>query len=504
MRRLVLALFCASALAGCGTTVTAPTGDVAAPAGDGLGAPVTTPTDNGGAPSSGPVAPGVSPGAAGPAAAPGPGAGGSTGPVAGGVPSSASQAVRRKAANVPGVTDTTVKIGIEHISTEELAAFGDAAGVEAVGRTDMLAAYRAAVDAVNKAGGVAGGRRLVIVARERSAAESNAEAAQKSCAAFTEDDRVLLANPSFVMDSPAVPCLTSRGVLSLSGANVEGGSQKDFQRYAGRYVAPGTVETVAAARGYVDALVRQQFLTRTSRVGLLWFDFADFRAAKDSGLVPTLRGHGLGLASEFRATYSGNPADLGQIAAQMQSAVLQFRQAGVDRVLTLDYQGTLQYFFMNNAESQGYRPTYGLATWSDAEFLRANSSAAQLAGSTGIGWMPAYDLAVRQLPLDDPKKRCLAVMKAASMPPLQAQTDSLIQLRVCAEVFFMQQLLNTATDLSPAGLAAAAAALGNQPSYVGFAERFAADKRWGGAAYRDLGFDTGCTCFTYRGPNRPF
>lgn len=507
MRRAVLALACAAAVAGCGTTAQGPTAGVAAPGTDGLGSPA--------AGSAGPV-PGVPAAVAGgdaagigiPGAAPNADARRSetSGAPARAAGSTAAGSTSRPvtSANVPGVTATTVKLGVEYISTEELGAFANAAGVEAVGQTDMLKAYQAVVEAVNRAGGVAGGRRLVIVPRERSTSESNAQASQATCSAFTEDDRVLLANPQYSMDTPAVPCLTSRGVVVIGGASVEGGSQRDFQRFAGRYLSPGTVDTVTAARGYVDALVRQRFLTKTNRVGLLWFDFGDFREARKDGLLPALNRGGLDLASEFRATYSGNPADLGQIAAQMQNAALQFRADGVDRVLTLDYQGTLQYFFMNTAESQGYRPKYGLASWSDAEFLRANSSAAQLDGSTGIGWMPAYDLAVRQLPLDEPKRRCLAVMKAAQMPPLAAQTDSLIQLRVCAEVFFAERLLNTAADLSPAGLAAAAAALGPQPSYAGFAERFAADKRWGGAAYRDLAYDSSCSCFTYRGASRPF
>jgi hypothetical protein len=159
---------------------------------------------------------------------------------------------------------------------------------------------------------------------------------------------------------------------------------------------------------------------------------------------------------------------------------------------------------MTTAENQRYRPKYGRATWSDAEFLRANSSAAQLAGSIGIGWMPGYDLAVRQLPVDEPKRRCLAAMKAAQMPPLDAQTDTLIQLRACEEVFLVQRLLDTATDLTPGGLRAAVAALGHQPSYVGFADRFGPSKLWGAAAYRDLAFDSSCSCFAYRGPNSPF
>ena len=506
MRRLVLVVACSAALAGCGSTVQVrSTGTVdglggapgelgqTASSGAAVAAPLSSIPATGNAGSAGPTGPGSSEASAG------------QGPGTAGVPTgSAVPGGGTRPGNVPGVTSTTVKLGVEYISTAELGAFADAAGVKAVGQTDMLQAYQAAAAAVNKAGGVAGGRRLVIVPRQRSASESNSNAAQTTCAAFTEDNRVLLANLFHSMSTSAVPCLTSRGVVAVGGAAVEGGSQRDFEHFGGRYVSPGTVDTVTAAKAYVEALIRQGFLTRSSKIGLLWFDFADFAEAKDKGLVPALKQGGLALTNDFRATYNGSASDLGSIATQMQNAALKFRSQGIDRVLTLDYQGTLQYFFMTNAENQGYRPKYGLATWSDAEFLRANGSAAQLAGSTGIGWMPAYDLEVRQLPVDDPKRRCLAAMKAAGVPALAAQTDTLIQLRACEEVFFVQKLLSTATDLTPRGLTAAAAALGSQPSYVGFADRFSPSKLWGGSAYRDLAFDSSCSCFSYRGPSRPF
>jgi hypothetical protein len=515
MRKVLLVVACSAALVGCGSTVQVrgQLSQGALPGDGGLGQTSGGTAADGSGTTTGSAVGGAS-GSTATAGRGAPGTGGVTGGATGGgsassgaVPAETVSPGSRgggRPANVPGVTDTTVKLGVEYISTAELGAFANAAGVKAVGQTDMLKAYQAAVDAVNKAGGVAGGRKLVIVPRQRSTSESNAEASQTTCAAFTEDNRVLLANAFYAQGSPAVQCLASRGVVSIGGDEVEGGSQRDFQRFGGRYLSPGTTETVTAARAYVDALVRQHFLTKQSKIGLLWFDFADFREAKDQGLVPALKKAGLALTDDFRGTYNGSASDLGSIASQMQNAALKFRSEGIDRVLTLDYQGTLQYFFMNNAENQGYRPKYGLATWSDAEFLRANGSAAQLAGSTGIGWMPGYDLEVRQLPVDEPKKRCLSAMKAAGVPALAAQTDTLIQLRACEEVFFAQRLLDTATDLSPRGLAAAAAALGDQPSYGGFGQRFGAAKLWGASAYRDLAFDSSCSCFGYRGPNRPF
>ena len=482
-----------------GVTIDPLTGEAVAPEVDPLGSP----GEDGSNPAAGGAGQGGPPASEGPASGSA-GVDGESAPRDAGSGAAGAPADARRPGNVPGVTDTIVKLGVEHLSTEELAAFSDAAGVQAVGKTDQLQAYEAVVAEVNRRGGVAGGRRLVIVPRKRSISESNSQAAQRSCAAFTEDDRVLVANGYFVQDSPMVPCLADRGVLSVAAGYVEAGSQRDFQRFSGRYMAPAVVDTITAARGYVVALVRQGFLTPKSTVGLLWFDFADVVAARQSGLLPALKRHGITLKSEYRATYKGDPAELGQIASQMQNASLRFRADGVDRVLTLDYNGTLQFFFMQNAENQGYRPKYGLASWSDAEFLRANSSKEQLAGSTGIGWLPAYDVDQQHQPLDPAKQRCLAIMKTAKMPPIAAQTDRILQYQACSMVLHVAAVLNTATELTPAGLAAAAASLGDQPSYAGFSDSYARDKLWGGAAYRDLAYDTSCSCFTYRGSNRSF
>jgi hypothetical protein len=392
-----------------------------------------------------------------------------------------------------------VKFGLEYISAASLGTFADAAGVKGVGQVDPLAAYRAVVDAVNRAGGVAGGRKLVLVPRNRSLSEDTAQAAQLSCAAFTEDNHVLAAAAALTQGSPLVSCLASRGVMSVTAGFSEAGSQHDFSHFAGRYVAASTADTISASRAYVDALVRQGFLSPKNKVGLLWFDFPDFKAAKDEGIQAELRARGMSLAADFRSTYNGNPAELGPIASQMQSAALKFRAAGVDRVITLDYNGTLQFFFMNNAQQQGYHPRYGLASWSDTEFLRANASAEQLAGSTGIGWLPANDLSVAQQPKDGPHPRCAAAMKAAGMPPAQAQADVIIENQACDVVFYLADLLKAARNLTPPGLGAAAASLGARPSYSSFSNSYARNKFWGVASYRDLAYGTACACFSYTG-----
>jgi hypothetical protein len=406
-------------------------------------------------------------------------------------------------ANVPGVTDTTVKLGVEYFDTAQLGTFANSAGVKGVGATSQLQTYQVAADYVNRHGGLAGGRKLVIVPRQRSTTESTSSAGQASCAAFAEDDRVFAANADLTEDSPLVACLAKHGVLSVTGGQVEAGSRDDFAHYPGLYMGPSTMETVGAAGAYVDALVRQGLLTPGSTIGLLWFDFSDFVVARQAGLLPALARHGLKVKTEFRSHYGGSASDLGAIASQMQSAELQFRAAGVDRVLSLDFQGTLLFFFMQQAQQQGYHPRYGLASWSDLDFLTANGMGPQLTGATGIGWLPAYDVDAQHQPKTAPMTQCLALMRAHGMS-VTAQGDLILQYDACAKVFFLKALLDKARDLRPAGLRAALAQLGQQPSYAGFGDRFDTNRPWGAAVYRDLGYDAACSCGTYRGGDSRF
>jgi ABC-type branched-subunit amino acid transport system substrate-binding protein len=491
--------------AACGSTVqqVGSAGQQNPEAGGSLGAPV------GNAPGASVAGPGTanpSPGTPAPTAS---GGSASSAPVgstpAGDGPSSAVGAPGSRSARpatVPGTTDTTVKLGVEYYDTSQVASAGSGLGVKGAGATSQLKAFQFAVDYVNSHGGVAGGRKLVIVAHQASLSNSTATQAQATCTAFTDDNRVFAATADLSLGSPLVPCLAKHGVLSVNGGVMESGSRDDFLRYKGLYVGPAAIETVSSADAYVEALVRQGFLTKGSTIGLLWLDFADYAAARKSGLLPALARHGLKLKIEFQSHYSG-PSDVGRVAGEMQNAVLQFRTANVDRVLTLDYGGSLTYFFMQNAQNQGYQPRYGLNSGSNLAFLEANNMAAQLSGATGIGWLAASDVTAQRQPRTAALLQCLALMKAHGMPA-QTTVDYGFQYRACTSVFFLKSLLDRAPSLSPEGLRTALDALGRQPSYSGFGDTFSAQRPWGAALYRDLVFDSACTCASYRGPDRSF
>jgi hypothetical protein len=74
----------------------------------------------------------------------------------------------------------------------------------------------------------------------------------------------------------------------------------------------------------------------------------------------------------------------------LQAAVLRFRSNNVTHVLDTDQ---FLFAFMNNADSQHYRPRYGIGTPNaPGLLLQGTAPAAQLVGAVGLGYFPALDV----------------------------------------------------------------------------------------------------------------
>jgi hypothetical protein len=114
-------------------------------------------------------------------------------------------------------------------------------------------------------------------------------------------------------------------------------------------------------------------------------------------------------------------SDLSAQTGQTSSAVLQMAGNGVTHVIDFDDNGTIGLTFMNNAESQGYRPRYGVTSGSEANYLVTSGTvpAAQFGGAAGIGWSSLLDVPVNDW-LDGAnatRRHCAAVLAKAGFKP---------------------------------------------------------------------------------------
>lgn len=504
--RALLALVSVALLTACGSTVALTTSTAGVPADGGLGPgtsgdPVLGSPE---APGAGPLAPGSAPGAV-PGQRPAGSSPGALAPTSGAGGSVGSQRPGAAAANVPGMTATTVKIGVERVDTAALGAFASSTGTDAsIG--DLNAYQDALISWVNTNGGLAG-RTLTPVFFQAQISAGNQQNNSARCATWAEDERVFAAQASYYQGGGAVPCLAERGVISVSTFEVAPGSADDFNRYRGRYYAPGAMETVSLARSYATGLQEARFFTPSSKIGLLYFDFPEYRIAKERGLKPTLARFGLSVASEYAVAYGGNASELGSITAAVQSAGLQFASEGIKDVLFLDSGGTLALFFMQNAQNQRQTFRYGLNSTSDAGYLEGQSNLApELARAVIAGQQPGRDLNdVSSAPRNPDRDRCLAILKKAGHT-ITSSVDRKAVLGYCAFYFLLKGAFDRAASYDPAGFAKAVAALGASPgtAAASHGDDFALGNPWGAARYAIARWRTECSCLRYDGPARRF
>jgi hypothetical protein len=240
---------------------------------------------------------------------------------------------------------------------------------------------------------------------------------------------------------------------------------------------------------YVDRLAKGGFFAQRSKVGLLRYDRDIDLRTRDEVIRPALTRHGLKLDQDFAFTPAQSVSDLSGTAAQANNAVLRFRQAGIDRVLFLPSALVIDTIFPPAAESQGYRPRYGLdsaegpASWTD------NAQPEQLNGALAIGWNVRLDLG--QEYVNDGNKLwsyCRDYMRKHGAPEAGAYG--------CGGFFFLQEALARAPEVNAAGVRAGADRLGSTPwtvsNYGSAVQAGRFDRAGATVLYR---YDAGCNCF---------
>jgi hypothetical protein len=351
-----------------------------------------------------------------------------------------------------------------------------------------------------------GGRKLTPVYFQADVSGTNQQNDAGRGATWGEDNRVYAAQAAVYQGGGAVPCLAKHGVVSVSTLETAPGSADDFTRYSSYYYAPAALETISLARSYVTGLHEAGFFTPSSKIGLLYFDFPEFRVASSRGLKPTLSRYGLKVSSEYAIAYNGNPAELGGVTAAVQNAELRFAAEGVQQVLFLDAGGTLALFFMQSAQSQHQAFQYGLNSTTDAAFLEGQSVSSELAKAVVAGTMPARDTNdMASAPRNPDRDRCLAILKAAGYT-ISSQVDRKAVFGYCSFYFFLKAAFNRATSYDPHGFATAVAGLGRSPGTAAASngDDFSLGLPWGAARYAIARWRTDCSCFKYSGPSLPF
>ena len=418
----------------------------------------------------------------------------------------------------PGVTATSINIGLGF--TVNGGAGNAAIGVKGVSTGDDKGENQAVIDDINAHGGVAG-RKLVPVWHpyDSTSTDSADVQEQKACDDYTQDHKVFLAfdrgRDTFNQ------CMQARGSFNIAGGGITDTAASTYKRFPyyveistlnlDRVAAiePGTLNQEGYFAGW-DANLGQAAATK-AKVGIITFDFPTFSHAVDQVMVPALRqiGHAPDPQDIRKVTWLQTNSDAGALAAAVSSAVLRFRQDGVTHVIILDERALVTLLFIREANSQGFKPRYGLNTTNGVQVLvdGGNLNPAQLNGALGMGWSPSFDITPSQNTDNGPysnnaRRKCMALMKAKGFTFQDANAES-VALDICNQLYFLQLAGNSVSGpLNRDTFIAAVNALGTRFENTGtFVNRFSATQHDGVAAVRQWKWDSGCSCGKYTSGN---
>ncbi|HVE97610.1 MAG TPA: hypothetical protein VNA12_00330 [Mycobacteriales bacterium] len=435
----------------------------------------------------------------------------------GGGSSGGSRGSAPRSANPPGVTDTTITIGLAYATNTE--ARGQQLGVDGPDIGDPLAQQRLIVDDINKRGGILG-RKVIVVehAVDATSTEPYAVQAQEECATFTEDNKVFAVMDGG-LDDTLRECVHRAGGVMVEVSTQSYVDGRTFRRFP-YYIEPAGMGQDRIAAAWTPALRAQSYFTPWDyntgqpgalpvKVGVLLLDDPADIYAYENFLAPAIKAAGFPVQS-FRASSPKSSGD-GAAVAQIQAAVLQFKSDGVTHFLPLDSGAGLALYFGNNANSQRYYPRYGVNSAAGVQTLLDAGlfPREQLNGAMGYGWSPFLDIPDAENPDDGPnsnaaRRYCFKLLRDNGQ-----QVNGSIAKRgaaeQCTKLYFLKAALEAGGPrISRASFLAGVHALrGTFEAASTFRTLLGPTNHAGVAGIRNTAYDATCGCFRYTSPLRP-
>jgi len=403
--------------------------------------------------------------------------------------------------SVTGVTATQIRVGYGTQKDADQAA--GTFGLNAV-FGDQEGQARAVVNDINANGGVLG-RKLVLVFHDDRTANDLRDpdtTATSECTDWTQDKKVFAGiNIVGARNRDSMFGCMKKAHTPLLVSDLVGHSLHQLQTYAPYLYMPGvaTIERWAPvwikrlnARGYFRGWNTTLGASGTApvKVGVPYQDSPEghrYFSIVSRALASVGR-----KADDSFAFSKDDSTALQQIPA----IILQFKSHNVTHVLLPESA----YLVTPVAERQSYRPRYGMTTLDGLSSLTVTTSPReQLAGTLAVGWLPVSDVDAAHDPGDvgPNETRCRRVMTKAGQDTSNRLTFT-TELIVCELFYFLASALNHAGTISASALQSGAAALGDRfPSAFTFIERYGPQRFDGAGAVRDVGFNSGCSCFVF-------
>ena len=367
----------------------------------------------------------------------------------------------------------------------------------------------ALIDDLNERGGLAG-RKVKAVVRESSQDDQSEEAQTRQgneiCQSLTQDEQVdLVAAAGNSGAFYAISCYANARTPILMPGNAL--DDQMMTQYAPWLLPPFAQNMTSVAASLPGALRDRGVMTR--KIGILAFEMPQSKRVVEGTFKPAIERNG---GKVLQTVYMS--VGYQDVSAGVSSAVLQFKSQGIDLVLpSFASGGGVPAVFMHEAETQNYRPRYGLSSM-DAPIIIdsvANAPAAQLANAIGFGHWPALDVEQSEMATTSNERRCWNIVNKRLGTRYSDRNfgdgQGMAALDLCELLWLLEAALAPwkGQAFDPARVHAAMGALGRSYTPVSLpASHFAPRRPDGSAVNRQFRFDaSGCSCFTYRGGWRP-
>jgi hypothetical protein len=396
-------------------------------------------------------------------------------------------------ATVRAATGAPIPVGFIYVNAAEASNYTGSVGT-GLKTADMKAVFQLLVDDVNAHGGVLG-HLIRPVYHQVSLTDTDNQISASSCEAFTHDTKVFAVLSGWSW-APLDECLQRAGVVQVSTNALHVTAE---YRGLPLVAEPPAIALDRFGEVLAASLVKGGFFApKPAKIGVLFHDTAQWRTALAS-FKATLRGSGLEVADEFAVSPPQGETDQGNVAAQMQAAVLRFNTDHITHVLFFERNAYMAGLFALNAEQQQYRPRYGYHSYEPLTNIAANVPASQLQTSMFMGWWPGGDtLDETQYPAAG--RECLRLLRSNQIT-IQTGNEHIQTMQLCESVYFFRGVLTAGGEVSGAGFVRGLArtATSYEPRST-FTIRLDAAHRDGVAGVRMGGYDGGCACFVYRTP----
>ena len=396
--------------------------------------------------------------------------------------------------DTPGVSDDTVTISFIITDTSMIAA---AFGWETPDEGDREAQLQALVDHFNELGGFAG-RQIEAKVTVFNAITDGPVAEEALCNAITQDDKAFAVVLTGQFQENARPCYRNANTLMFE-ATLYPMDNAGFEELAPYYWSPLLPSYDDLVSGLAAGLIEEGWFEGAT-LGVIAIDSELSQRVYEQQFAPRLAEAGVEVTSYNRI----DPTDGTSFNNDQLQAIINFRKAGVDKVVAIG-GSRLVSWFIDTSITQNFSPEYAVTSYDAPEFNAFNYPD-MMDGAEGISVLPGYDVDDERhpFPASDAEQECAGIFTGSGLE-FTERANIRTGLLFC-DVF---RLLRAASphlpEVSAAGVTEAVWSLGDsfEPASV-YGVEFTEGSYAGGDVYRRFRFDADCECMVLTGDPADF